>query len=406
MGSKGGGTTESTVTQNRIPEEFYPYFERMLTRGEALSLEPYIPYGGARLAGQTGDTLTSQQMVRNLANNGNPALDMATGLTAQNAVGAQGLANTPSYQFSPYGGYEAGQADPYSGFQEAGYSQYGFSPTQQFDANAAAQYMSPYMQNVVDIQKQQAGTDYLVAQNQRNAQAVGAGAFGGSRQAVANAMAERDLLSRTGEIQATGLQSAYTDAQRMFEADRAANFANQQAQAGELGRVQTGTAAEMSRVQQARAAELARTQGISIEEAARIQSGQAGEYSRVQAGQSAENIARDNLALNAFGQSSQMANQLAALSEQARSGDIQAAQLLEVMGRSNEARSQAELDLAYEDFNRQRDYPMQQLQQLSAMINGLPVADAGTSTTSVPYNPVQQALGMGISALGLYKGMQ
>jgi hypothetical protein len=406
MGSKGGGTTESTVTQNRIPEEFYPYFERMLTRGEALSNEPYIPYGGQRLADQTGDTLASQQMVRDLSNNGSPGLDMATGMTAQNAAMAQGMAGAPSYEFSPYSGYAAGQANPYSGFQEAGYSEFDFSPTQQFDGAAAAQYMSPYMQNVVDIQKSQAGSDYLIAQNQRNAQAIGAGAFGGSRQAVSNAMAERDLLSRTGEIQATGLQSAYTDAQRMFESDRNASFANQQAQAGERGRVQAGTAGEMGRVQQAQAAELARTQGISLEEAARIQSGQAGEFARVQSGQSAENLGRDNLALNALGQSSSMANQLAALSEQARSGDIQAAQLLEIMGRSNEARTQAELDLGYEDFNRQRDYPMSQLQQLSAMINGLPVGDAGTTSTSVPYNPVQQALGMGISALGLYKGMQ
>jgi hypothetical protein len=40
------------------------------------------------------------------------------------------------------------------------------------------------------------------------------------------------------------------------------------------------------------------------------------------------------------------------------------------------------------------------------MINGLPVQPAGSTTTQTPYNPVQQALGMGISALGLYRGLQ
>jgi len=341
MGSKGGGgSTTSTVTQQNIPEAFQPYFERGLIRAEAASQEPYVPYGGQRLAGQTGDTLASQQMVRDIATNPQPGLDLATGMTANNALAAQGMGGQPDAQFS----------------------EFGFSPTQQFTGDAVAQYMNPFMQNVVDMQKQQAGSDYQIAQQSRNAGAVQAGAFGGSRQGVQEAMAERDLLTRTGEIQAEGLSNAYTDAQRMFEADRNAGFATQQAQAGELGRVQGARAGE--------------------------------------------GLARDRFGLETLAQSSGMAQQLAGLSEQARSGDIQAAQLLEVMGRSNEARTQAGLDIAYQDFLRQQEYPMRQLQQFTGMVNGLPIEPAGTTSTQTPYNPVQQALGMGISALGLYKGMQ
>lgn len=389
MGSKGGGHTTSTVTQQDIPEEFYPYFERMLIRGEEASLQPYIPYGGQRLADQTADTLASQDMVRDIATSGQPALDLATGITAENALGAQELAGAPGYNFSEYGGFTAGSADPY-----AGYSEYDFSPTGQFTGDAVSQYMSPYIQNVLDFQKSQAERDYLEAQSGRAARAVGAGAFGGSRQAVAESLAERDLLDRMQGIDATGMQAAYADAQRMFEADRQARMQGDQARAAEAARVQSGQAAE-----------LARTQGISIEEAARIQQAQAAEQARVQGSQAAENLARDQFGLEALGQSSAMSAQLAALSEQARAGDIQAAQLLEVLGRSNEARSQAELDLAYEDFVRQREYPMEQLQLLSAMLHGLPIQPAGTTTTQTPYNPIQQALGMGISALGLYRGL-
>ena len=339
MGSKGGGNTTSTVTQQNIPEEFFPYFERMLVRGEESSLQPYVPYDGPRMAGQTGDTLASQQMVRNIATQDQPGLDLATGLTAQGALGSQAMMGQPGY----------------------GFSEFGFDPAAQFTGDSVSEYMNPYMQNVVDIQKQRAASDYQIAQQQRNAAALGAGAFGGSRQAVAEAMAERDLLSRTNEIQATGLSSAYTDAQRMFESDRNARFATQQAQAGE--------------------------------------------QARVQGSQAGENLARDQFGLAALGQSGQMAAQLAALTEQARAGDIQSAQLLEIMGRSNEARSQAEMDIAYEDFLRQQDYPMEQLQRLSGMIHGLPVANAGSTVQQTPYNPAQQALGMGISALGLYKGL-
>lgn len=336
---KGGGNTTSTVTQQTIPEEFYPYFDRMLARGEAASLEPYTPYSGQRLANQSLDTLASQQMVRDITSSGNPSLDMATGLTAQGALGSQAYANQPGYEFS----------------------QYQFDPTQTFSGDAVAQYMNPYMQNVVDIQKMQAASDYQIAQQARNAQALGAGAFGGSRSAVQNAMAERDMLNRTNQIQAEGLSNAYTDAQRMFGEDRAAKFAREQAQAGELGRVQTG--------------------------------------------QSAENLARDQFGLSALAQSGTMANQLASLGEQGRANNIQNAQLLETMARSNEARDQAEKDTAYQDFLAQRGWPMSQLQQLSSMIHGLPVQPAGTTTTATPYNPTAQALGMGISALGLYKGL-
>jgi hypothetical protein len=405
MGGKGGGNTTSTVTQQNIPEEFYPYFERMLIRGEEASLQPYMPYEGQRMSGQTGDTLASQQMVRDIASGGQPGLDLATGLTAQGALASQSMLGQPGYEFSPYAGFQAGQVSPYAGFEAAQFNEFGFDPATQFTGDAVQQYMNPYMQNVVDIQKQRAATDYQIAQQQRNAAALGSGAFGGSRQAVAEAMAERDLLSRTNEIQASGLSNAYTDAQRMFEADRGANFAVQQARAAEAARVQGAGASELARVQSGQAGELGRTQGINISELGRTQAGQAGELGRVQGAQATENLARDQFGLSALAQSGQMAAQLAALSEQARAGDIQAAQLLEIMGRSNEARSQAELDIAFEDFMRQQNYPMEQLQQFSAMINGLPVANAGTTVQQTPYNPAQQALGMGISALGLYKGL-
>ena len=339
MGSSGPQHTTSTVTQQSIPEEFYPYFENLLIRGEEASLQPYIPYSGQRLADQTVDTLASQQMVRDLASQGNPSLDLATGLTAAGALGSQAYAGMPGYQFS----------------------EYQYDPTQNFSGDVVAQYMNPYMQNVVDMQKMQAASDYLVAQGQRGAQAVSAGAFGGSRQAVQNAIAERDLLNRTNQIQAEGLANAYTDAQRMFGEDRAARFAREQAQAAER--------------------------------------------SRVQAGQSGENLARDQFGLSALGQSGTMAEQLAALGNMGRTNTIQNAQLLETMARSNEARQQAELDMAYQDFINQREYPMERLQQLSAMLHGLPIQPAGTTTVQTPYNPTAQALGMGISALGLYNGL-
>jgi hypothetical protein len=89
----------------------------------------------------------------------------------------------------------------------------------------------------------------------------------------------------------------------------------------------------------------------------------------------------------------------------AREGDIQAASLLEKIGRDVQAEKQAGLDLAYEDYVRQRDYPREQLQFYSSILRGIPVQPSTETTKLQQYNPIQQLLGTGISALGLYKGL-
>lgn len=336
MSGGGGGDTTSTVTQQSIPSEFYPQFGRVLARAEATSLEPYTPYGGQRLAGVSGDTNQSYQTIRDVAATGMPGTQQA-----MNAVG--GLFQTAG---------QIGQGSPYQ------FSQFGYSGPGTFTGDAVGQYMSPYMQQVVNQQKMSAVEDFQIANAARNAQAVNAGAFGGSRQAVQQGMAERDLLTRTNQIQAEGLQASYQDAQRMFEADRQARMANEQA----------------------RAAELARVQGS----------------------QAAENFQRAGLGLDALQFQSSAAGQLSALEQAARAGNIQAAQLLQAQGQQQEQRQQSGLDMAYQDFLRQQNYPMEQLERYASMIHGSPVAKATETTTQTPYNPYQQALGMGISALGLY----
>jgi hypothetical protein len=108
-----------------------------------------------------------------------------------------------------------------------------------------------------------------------------------------------------------------------------------------------------------------------------------------------------------MGFSADMAREVVGLAERARQGDIQAAQLLEAQGLGEMARDQARLDVGYEDFLRQQNFPRQQLADYSATLRGMPVADIGTQTTTAPGpSRMQQALGAGISGVGLYKGMQ
>jgi hypothetical protein len=77
-------------------------------------------------------------------------------------------------------------------------------------------YMSPYMQNVVDIGKREATRQSGIQGTQQQAQATQAGAFGGSRDAIMRAERERNLGMQMSDIQDKGMQSAYDQAANQF----------------------------------------------------------------------------------------------------------------------------------------------------------------------------------------------
>jgi hypothetical protein len=192
----------------------------------------------------------------------------------------------------------------------------------------------------------------------------------------------------------------------MFGQDRGAEFARQQAQAGELARTQGIGAQEAARVQAAQASELARAQGIDVAEAGRVQAAQAAEQARIQAAQAAENRAAQQSQLQALGFSAEQAQQMVGFGEAGRAADIQSAQLLENIGRSQMGREQERLDTEYQNFVAQRAFPEQQLQTYSSILRGVPVQPGVDNRHAyAPYNPLQQALGAGLGAIGLYRGL-
>jgi len=398
---KAPTNTTQTVTQD-VPAFLKPYYTDVMSKSKALSEETYNPFGGQRLVDDSADLGTSQQMIRGIA--GNPLAEYGEaqgtlgGLgTLAGQLGQQAPSEFTATQVSPYAGFTETQVSPYAGFQEFGGAQeFGYDPTRQFDTATAAQYMDPFMQTVVGRQQDDAIEKFRQQQAGRDASAVQAGAFGGSRQAVQQGIAETGLMDQLGDIQATGSQRAFEQAQQQFERDRAAGMTTEQRRAEEAARVQGIGVGETARVQTGEAGELARVQGIDVSEQARVQGATADEAMR-----------QREFQLQTMGFSADMAREVAALGERARQGDIQAAQLLEAQGLGEMARGQARLDVGYEDFLRQQNFPRQQLADYSAILRGMPVADIGTQTTTAPGpSALQQALGAGISAVGLYKGMQ
>lgn len=185
---------------------------------------------------------------------------------------------------------------PQAGAERISAAQTGFSPflstyqmgpaervsTQTFAAPGSAEaYMSPYMQNVINIQQREAIRQGDIARQSRAAQAVRSGAFGGTREGVVESEAQRNLAQQLGDIQVAGLQQSYQQAQQQFNAEQQARLAAQQAnQAAGLTVGQQNLASALG-VQQLGAQTGLQTSlaNLSAEQQARVQS----EANRLQA---------------------------------------------------------------------------------------------------------------------------
>ena len=75
-------------------------------------------------------------------------------------------------------------------------------------------YMSPYAQNVIDVNKQEAIRDAQKGLLANNLAAGKQGTYGGARQLLAQTEMDRNLQTKLGQLQSSGLQNAYEAAQK------------------------------------------------------------------------------------------------------------------------------------------------------------------------------------------------
>lgn len=174
MGGDDSSAPQTQMSQSTVPDYAQPYMEELLGRSMALTTAPYTAYGGDRIAGFT----PLQQQAFSSAASTDPS---ATGFAA-----------------------------------------------------AVPQYMNPYQQNVIDIQKREATRQSDIQGQQQQAQATQAGAFGGYREGIQRAERERNLGQQLGDIQEKGSQQAYDRAADQFRQGIAQGIetTNQQAALG------------------------------------------------------------------------------------------------------------------------------------------------------------------------------
>ena len=210
MSMGGGASGPQSVSQTTIPEYAKPYMENLLGQASALTLgNPVLDdegnptgeftspeqavYGGQRLADPSQTQQIARQNIRGL----DPATGFATGMNLTQE-GISGLRDIPM----------------------------------QFTGDTVSQYMSPYMQNVVDVQKRKAAEDMQRTQLNANLGAATQGTLGGSRQALMQGLREQQLGQQLSDIQASGQQAAYDSAMAQLERDRGAKFQQAQGLAG------------------------------------------------------------------------------------------------------------------------------------------------------------------------------
>jgi hypothetical protein len=320
-GSSGGGAPTSTTTNtSNLPEYARPYFERMMGRAEAASNTEYTPYGGQRLADVSKDTEAGYQKLRNASQTGVPEL-----------AGAENIANRAQGV-----GFDAGNYKSNAIQQDA------------FGQQQANQYMSPYMENVIERQKASALRDYNEGRPARETQAIQAGAFGGYRDAIQQGVAQRGLANRMNDIDASGRQQAYSNAQQQFNADRQASIGAQ-------------TTSEQQRLQ-------------------------AAQYG-----------------LSGAGMAMQAGKDIAGYGMQRQGNELQMANALQQQGIGQQGYQQKGLDIGYGDFMNQIGYDKNNINYLSGILRGVPTPASTTTSNYSNPNLAAQIGGLGIAGYSLLR---
>ena len=180
FGTGGSASQEQarTTAQTNYPDWYNRLQQANLLRAAEAAFEEYQPYGGPRMALAGPE----QQAAR---------------------AGFGGLAGIAAPSFA-----EAMRQSRLGATQLAGAD---ITP-----------FMSPFQQAVTDVALREARRQGDIQRRELESRATKAGAFGGSRAALEQAEAERNIQRGLADIQATGSQAAYESALAQLAADRAA----------------------------------------------------------------------------------------------------------------------------------------------------------------------------------------
>lgn len=380
----GGGAktsylgTDIDPSQSTLSPNFADYVYKMLARGEEAATQPYQEYIGQRFAGPSD---IQQQAFKTAQGLTTPSQYGEASTAANKALQGLGqLAYTPT-QFQDK--YQAPQAYTAGQFGNQFTAPETYKPTdiatQQWSAQAAQQYMNPFLQQALDPQLRELTRQSDVARQADAARLAQAGAFGGSRQAIMESEGRRSLLDRQSDVLSQGYKTAFDVGQQAFMTDQQRALAAQQAaeQSKQFGAQQGMTAAQTS-AQYGLA-------GLQAQEASRQFAAQQAARSAEQAAQYGLDTQRAQETANQFGANyglqglqSQLqgAQTLAGIGTAQGQMGLQNLQQQAALGATQQQLAQQPLDFGYQQWQESMKYPYQQATYMQSLLQGLPLQAA------------------------------
>jgi hypothetical protein len=171
--------------------------------------------GGGGGGGNTTSTGTTYNT--NIPEYAEPYVNTMLGATQKQLFNMSGDEITGFKPYNPYSKNASDYVAPFSPLQERAINT---AASPEAFGREVSGYMSPYMQNVVDVQKREAMRGAGIMGAQQQAQATGSGAFGGYREGIQRAENTRNLGTQMNDIQLKGQQMAFDDATKQARANQ------------------------------------------------------------------------------------------------------------------------------------------------------------------------------------------
>lgn len=369
-GSSQQQPTNQTITQTSIPQEFRPYYTDNFGAAQAVVSRPYEAYQGPRLSDFSSDTKYAFDLGRSNVGSYMPFMEAGTNAIngaigkLSGVTGAYDKVNAPSVQY-----FQSGNARDVA--------------AKQWGQDKVNQYLSPYVSSVLDNLQRKSNDAFLQDQANIGTVAANSGAFGGGRQGVMTAMAQKAANQRLLDLQTEGMNNAWNQALNAFGSDRNASLQ-----------------ADISN----QSADLT-TNKMNLDAKLGVQNLDTTNQMNAQLANQSAGLQGQQLAMSAASAMGGLGGQLAGLGQMYSNLGWNDVNMLRNQGLAQEQLNQASMDIGYQDFVNQRDYDRNNVTWMSGILNGLPNTSTTSSASYQSINPYSQMLGAGIGAAGLYSNM-
>jgi len=309
--------TQTVIQEARLPKFQEDFLANIFTSAQNLADDGTMPYAAQQLAGLSQGQQQAIQSALGGVGSFQPFLQQGAEAIGQ-GIGAVG-----------------------TGLGTIG-SAIGQTAQAGFDPSSYQQFMDPYTEDVIATTQADIARQGRMQQNQLGASAVGQGAFGGSRQGIAQAEINRNVLDQQARTGAQLRSQGFAQAQNL--AQQQASQALKQAQlTGQLGQTTGALGSQIG----------------------------------------------------------QMGTQTAALGQLGQQMGVQDINTLLGIGGLQQGQDQKQLDINKQNTLAQQALPFQKIGFLSDIFKGVPSLQQTATTTSRPAPSTgSQLLGLGIAGLG------